>query len=658
MCRKWDVLEDSSTQAAFKRAARWLSHCVNLHQSCKPHDPSFVPRRLLNVGHRNQRGYPRLFEPNEPVRYACLSYCWGDDVTDILTTTKYNLEDHCRGIHPNSMPKSVSDAVRVCRGLDIQYLWVDSLCIVQDDREAWHRDASMMDLIYLNSHVTIAALEPKSCKTGFLGKQKFGLPGWQYCSKLRDTSMEVVIRPIADRTTENSLDRRAWCLQETLLPNRRLCFDGNEMIWECSNYKTCECGHHVWPTNTSSGKGQSELDFGELGLLIRGLIAQPAQIQIEERAFHIASEIIFHTASRPKSEYSKWLVGIKPTSSTPDHRDSQDRLFRLNRLDDVKSPDPLDLLHLTTLEYNRLIGPTEKRENRIYEVWRNVVIRYSLRSLSRPTDKLLAVAGLANIIHGKTRSENDARDEYLAGLWKKQIHFDLSWQVTTYEGKPKSLAGREHEYYFPSWSWASCSQAITYDFALTPWNWKCETKAVDKCRFRKVEGISDDRTATTRGAFIRLEGILTPVELALLQAVNSTEDALRDSVSFSYGASEAELKTLVRSRDLRTVPVTLDRLSGPRLSPADARAPCWIKGVCQCNYCSWYQNHVHKKTEYYCFRLFSWIAINTKLGIEPETWFLVLKQSSQVEGAFERVGAGVGGNHLFEAAQKEIINIV
>ncbi|KAI1768412.1 HET-domain-containing protein [Hypoxylon sp. FL1150] len=666
MCRNGDVLEDSSTQAAFKRAARWLSHCVNLHKSCKPPNKEFVPQRLLDVGLKGQKGYPRLFEPSGPVTYACLSYCWGNDVAGVLITTTSNLQDHYRGIHPNSMPKSVSDALRVCRGLGIQYLWVDSLCVVQDDRAAWHRDASMMDLIYLNSHVTIAALEPSSCKTGFLGKQKYGRSGWQFCSKLRGTSAEVVIRPAVGRVRENSLDKRAWCLQETLLPNRRLCFDGNEMIWECSNCKTCECGHHVWPADASSGKGQAELDFGELGSLLRNLIEQPTQLQIEERTFHIAS-MMFDTASRPKSEYSNWLTGITLPTDPPKPMRTTQIPSPLDLIKTTWIPSDLRLLPLQYIDGGRMEEPREgKPTSRIqtYELWRNVIIRYSIRSLSQPTDKLLAVAGLANIIRLKTQSKQNAKDEYLAGLWRKELPFDLSWQVITHEKQPETLARREkgaekREHGFPSWSWASCSEAIAYDFALTPWNWKCETEAINKCVFVKAEGLSEDGNSTADGSFIRLAGMLAPVGLKR-EPLNKS--ALRDHAAISSKSPTGqrnEIYAWVRSRNLRTVRVTLDRIDCPSTNTLDTRDTCWRNGACEQGCCTWDHSQNDGNAGYYCFRLFTWVATEqTEKSVEPETWFLVVRPSIRVEGAFERVGAGKSGDYLFDAAGMRVINII
>lgn len=213
-----------------------------------------MPAHLVDVGSDSQS--PFLVKTSGTRKpYACLSYCWGPGSDTILKTTTSNIEDHYQKIPESAMPEAIRDAIRVCRGLQIPFLWVDSLCLVQDDVTAWLDGAAQMSQIYLNSHVTIAALEPETCKSPFLGPQRFGKRDWQRLVKSptadrgeADPGPDLFIRPESDtppRRTPYSLDKRAWCLQESMLPNRRLCFDGNEMIWECLCRQLCECGHTI-----------------------------------------------------------------------------------------------------------------------------------------------------------------------------------------------------------------------------------------------------------------------------------------------------------------------------------------------------------------------------------------------------------------------------
>lgn len=253
-------MPDSGSCAAFERAAAWLSHCIEHDEQCVPPASAFVPQRLIDVGSEEAQD-PKLVDLKDPTQYTCLSYCWGPDVQDVRKTTQANLASHYAAIPYKALPKTIQDAIRVCRGLKIRYLWVDSLCIVQDDRLEWAHQCGQMRDIYRYSQLTIAALEPSSCKVGFLGKQKYGIPGWQRRSDVSTEDSDQIFIRKNDLHPEElkqapSLDHRGWCLQESLLPNRRLCFDGNEMSWECFCRRICECGHTQW-VNRSTRKSRS-----------------------------------------------------------------------------------------------------------------------------------------------------------------------------------------------------------------------------------------------------------------------------------------------------------------------------------------------------------------------------------------------------------------
>ncbi|KAK4119008.1 hypothetical protein N657DRAFT_711146, partial [Parathielavia appendiculata] len=108
----------------------WLSHCLETDDCCIIPDSQFKPKRLMYVGlpHEDQNEL-RLVEPKDPAVNACLSYCWGTDLDGVLTTTVENFSTHMKQIDEAALPKSVSDAVFVCRNLGIPHLWVDSLVL-------------------------------------------------------------------------------------------------------------------------------------------------------------------------------------------------------------------------------------------------------------------------------------------------------------------------------------------------------------------------------------------------------------------------------------------------------------------------------------------------------------------------------------------------
>lgn len=248
-----DICTDATLPFAVERVGSWLSHCLQNHAQCKNPSPDYMPRLLLKVGDANTE--PFLFKPTVKMPYVCLSYCWGLDVGDVLKTVESNLEAHFAAVPYTRLPRTIADAVTLCRGLGLESLWVDSLCIVQDDSECWLQDSAKMGEIYANAILTIAAEEPNSCKEGFLGEQEFGK---RECQRefVTDVPVEVggpcsrvFIRPMpkSEESPERcSLDKRAWCLQEAVLSTRRICYNGKEMSWECPSSRICECGHFQW----------------------------------------------------------------------------------------------------------------------------------------------------------------------------------------------------------------------------------------------------------------------------------------------------------------------------------------------------------------------------------------------------------------------------
>ena len=99
--------------------------------------------------------------------YVALSYCWGKNIP--YTTTSKNVEKHQgKGISYEEIPKTLQEAVLVTRLLGLQYLWIDSLCIIQDDQKDWEHEAARMGLVYSRAYITIAASRAHHCGEGFL----------------------------------------------------------------------------------------------------------------------------------------------------------------------------------------------------------------------------------------------------------------------------------------------------------------------------------------------------------------------------------------------------------------------------------------------------------------------------------------------------------
>ncbi|KAK3940098.1 heterokaryon incompatibility protein-domain-containing protein [Diplogelasinospora grovesii] len=570
-----------------------------------------MPLRLIDVGSESQA--PRLFErpPRDSTGrrapYACLSYCWGlKPGEEVLKTTTENCDVHKAEIPIKSAPPAIQDAVDLCRGLGIKYLWVDSLCLTQDNLQMWLSEAAEMDSIYLNSHLTIAALEPHTCKLHFLGPQPFGTPDWQYFMQT-DTvcddgqTVDMVIRPEGSNpakvaaTKTTSLDTRAWCFQESLLPNRRLCFDGNEMIWECLCTKICECGHAIRRPPT--------LRYSVLGAGMKEKMLKGVPLQ----------------------------SGPKPFVYQHEERD-----FDLGNMN-------------------------------INAKWRRLISDYSSRHMTVPKDRLRAVSGLAKVVldwFRKDRKTTSAPVEYLAGLWKHELQLDLAWVVTEFRPKPSVREG-ETPWNVPTWSWASAWGGVMFPGAMTP-KWKYTARIRNMCRVEKVdcekEYQKDETSAVTEGR-AKLYGTLVAVKPSREADLGNS----REAETFWFGDAgkdpdqARERKWFVRAENGEEngeeVAVMFDE---PLSLPSESQSTDHPKKGLPTNdryYCFRLFAWLADDTRVYR-------GDGGEITMGPETWFLLLRSSQRVQGAMERVGIGKHESKdgipcpIFKDAKDEIVEIV
>jgi hypothetical protein len=116
------------------------------YMKCAYRVTCFIPRRVVRL----TRHGACLISPDNPFTFAALSYCWGSSAQ--LMTTKRNLAARHSYLDVAALPKTLQDALIVARGLGLEYIWIDSLCIVQDDEQDWAREASCMFDTYSCAH--------------------------------------------------------------------------------------------------------------------------------------------------------------------------------------------------------------------------------------------------------------------------------------------------------------------------------------------------------------------------------------------------------------------------------------------------------------------------------------------------------------------------
>lgn len=137
-----------------------------------------MPTRLLDLGTRDEHLQKdlKLVDSNTItgasqtlLSYATLSHCWGPPELSVrpLRTTQNTLKKHQEGFAFRDLPKTFQDAVQLARALSIRFLWIDSLCIIQDNEEDWANESSQMAAYYENSLLTISAMSARDSSQGF-----------------------------------------------------------------------------------------------------------------------------------------------------------------------------------------------------------------------------------------------------------------------------------------------------------------------------------------------------------------------------------------------------------------------------------------------------------------------------------------------------------
>lgn len=350
-----------------------MDECTSNHPRCmnKISRTRFVPRRLLNIGNC-ETASARLIEcdenvsvrhPETQLRYATLSYCWGNSLP-MRTTTTNKSKHETIGIDIQRMPATFKDAIYVAKKLEIRYIWIDALCIVQDDRDDWEAESVTMCDVFAHSQVTICAAKCSSPAEHFLLRPTDDLLSLHFQSKLRpDMSGKYSVRlkprhiaPTSQDLEESAWLSRAWVWQEQVTSTRQLVFGNKTLQFRCS-------------AGTILEDGRQGLNY--------------------------------------------------PTLDALDHP----------------------------------------------ETWRHAMETYSSRTLTYASDRLKAIAGVANFIE-KYYLKRTAETTYLVGLWKNdEFEVQLRWvcrQPSLSHTELLRLLRDREQYIAPSWSWASRNTGIRH----------------------------------------------------------------------------------------------------------------------------------------------------------------------------------------------------
>lgn len=201
-----------------------------------------MPTRLIDIGEKGQ--YPKLVEVDGRLMdYLVLSHRWGG--AKIYQTTQANLEAQKAGIDLESLCTTFRDALTITSNLGYQYIWIDSICIVQDSPEDWAMEATRMATVYMNAVLTLAAACAISGDTGLFHQRYPERVRMRYQSPSSDDKRnspekyyfleKPTSKSFSQEVTDGPLNSRGWCLQERWLSRRTVHFGRTQRFWECQS---------------------------------------------------------------------------------------------------------------------------------------------------------------------------------------------------------------------------------------------------------------------------------------------------------------------------------------------------------------------------------------------------------------------------------------
>ena len=183
----------------------------------------------------------------KPGRWVALSHCWGGDIPS--STTMDNFDSRLMSFPMEKLPRNFQDAIAVTRAFGYRYLWIDSLCIIQNSpgNMDWATESLLMNHVYENADLTIVADSAGTSQDGFLIRYaditSVPIP---YESIRLNTQGTIFIRPFLDPKPAGPLQQRAWTLQEETLSRRCLYFTKNCLVWVCLESFKSEKDFHPW----------------------------------------------------------------------------------------------------------------------------------------------------------------------------------------------------------------------------------------------------------------------------------------------------------------------------------------------------------------------------------------------------------------------------
>jgi hypothetical protein len=249
---------NTGCKEALANLSTWFGNCLHNHAACgEGYEGNTLPTRVLDLEPQGNPGGVCLHitNPHSPKSpYATLSHCWGSVLP--LRLEQENMVLFQSSIAQGSLPKTFQDAVQITRHLGLRFLWIDSLCIIQDSPEDWEIESSNMGSVYENSICNIAASAAPDGRAGcFFDRhpllvqpcEALVTPLTMHYFYFDDDGEEVNEVELKDPqlcqilpqhvweegVTSAVLNGRAWVAQERMLSPRTIHFGKKQLFWEC-----------------------------------------------------------------------------------------------------------------------------------------------------------------------------------------------------------------------------------------------------------------------------------------------------------------------------------------------------------------------------------------------------------------------------------------
>ncbi|ROV90982.1 hypothetical protein VSDG_07683 [Cytospora chrysosperma] len=207
----------------------WMQSCDSQHDKCRLETPDIAEPRIRLVDVEGER----VVSASLAEDYVALSYVWGPNTVPLLTRGTLPQYTALRGLRCSAIPRTISDAIEVVKAIGKRYLWVDSLCILQDDARDKQQQLPIMDRIYSHADLVIIAAAGHDAHSGLPGVGKTEKRMLQHSDTIDGIDF-VTAQPGVKQALEwTTWSSRGWTYQEAMLARRALIFTDTVVYWNC-----------------------------------------------------------------------------------------------------------------------------------------------------------------------------------------------------------------------------------------------------------------------------------------------------------------------------------------------------------------------------------------------------------------------------------------